>query len=421
MLITPTQQEIEQRIALDFQLSINDILPQLQKYYPKVDSLQIAEWEDSKALEFKIIDGEKRYFNNAVANLMRIDSSSRQMKTELEGTERAGRSYIIKKHIQEVITQKDKSPKKNLFEPHNWHFFHRIYVTPTTQIENGMLLRAWLPAPNSTITRQQDIKLIYSNIESKLNLAQPHSVCYMEQIYDSMTINKFEVKYQFTTYAEYHQLPQNFKHKKSDPTDKEISKYLQQKAPHCQFSDNIRELSNKIIGNETRPYFQARLLFVAMRTLYPWASAREYSTIDNIPEYVITNHHGDCGQITLLYITLCRYLGIPARWQSGFMLHPGYENLHDWAEIYIEGMGWIPVDASFGVQTWGTTDEEKYFYFGGMDAFRMIVNTNWGATLSPNKLFERSETVDFQRGECETKKNNLYFNKWNYEFKVENR
>ena len=100
------------------------------------------------------------------------------------------------------------------------------------------------------------------------------------------------------------------------------------------------------------------------------------------------------------------------------MLHPNYENLHDWAEIYIEGMGWIPVDPSFGVQEWGTTEEEKYFYFGGIDAFRMIVNSDWGGELYPKKIYSRSENVDFQRGECETETNNLYFNKWKYSFDV---
>ena len=74
-----------------------------------------------------------------------------------------------------------------------------------------------------------------------------------------------------------------------------------------------------------------------------------YSTIENIPEYVLDNHHGDCGQVSLLFITLCRCSGIPAHFQSGFMMHPGAWNLHDWAEIYLEGIGWVPVDQSFGI------------------------------------------------------------------------
>lgn len=62
----------------------------------------------------------------------------------------------------------------------------------------------------------------------------------------------------------------------------------------------------------------------------------------NIPQFPIFRNtllkikHGDCGMVSLLFITLCRLNGIPAKWQSGFMMHPGDVNLHDWAEIYFE-------------------------------------------------------------------------------------
>ena len=39
--------------------------------------------------------------------------------------------------------------------------------------------------------------------------------------------------------------------------------------------------------------------------------------------------------------------------------------------------------------------------------------------LFPAKIFLRSETVDFQRGEVEWRGGNLYFNKWDYFINVE--
>ena len=44
---------------------------------------------------------------------------------------------------------------------------------------------------------------------------------------------------------------------------------------------------------------------------------REYFTISNISEYAATNLKGDCGVQAILFITLCRIAGIPAKWQSG--------------------------------------------------------------------------------------------------------
>jgi hypothetical protein len=114
---------------------------------------------------------------------------------------------------------------------------------------------------------------------------------------------------------------------------------------------------------------------------------------------------------------MARYKGIPARWQSGWMLHPGEENLHDWCEVWYEGAGWVPVDMSFGLQK--TPDALlKDFYLSGIDSYRMIVNDGFAREFSPAKRYYRSEPYDFQRGEVEWAKGNLYFNQWDYHFHV---
>ena len=49
----------------------------------------------------------------------------------------------------------------------------------------------------------------------------------------------------------------------------------------------------------------------------------------------------------------------------------------------------------------------------------MIVNNDFSQPLFPAKIFPRSETVDFQRGEVEWRGGNLFFNKWDYFINVE--
>ena len=184
------------------------------------------------------------------------------------------------------------------------------------------------------------------------------------------------------------------------------------------FSDRIKSISAQIVGDETDPLKKLKKIFTWVDENTPWASAREYSTISNIPEYSLENKHGDCGIQTLVFMTLCRYNGIPAKWQSGWMMHPPEINLHDWCEIYVDEYGWIPVDQSFGIKNY-LDDSQKYFYLGGIDAFRFIVNDDYSKPLFPAKIYPRSETVDFQRGEVEWKGGNLYFDKWNYSMEVE--
>jgi hypothetical protein len=120
---------------------------------------------------------------------------------------------------------------------------------------------------------------------------------------------------------------------------------------------------------------------------------------------------------SLLFMTMARYKGIPVRWQSGWMLHPGEVNLHDWCEVYYEGVGWVPLDMSFSLQK-SHNKQVRNFYITGIDAYRLIINDGIGADFSQAKKFLRSEPWDFQRGEVEWKGGNLYFNQWDYHMSV---
>ncbi|HOY52820.1 MAG TPA: transglutaminase-like domain-containing protein, partial [Prolixibacteraceae bacterium] len=161
-----------------------------------------------------------------------------------------------------------------------------------------------------------------------------------------------------------------------------------------------------------------RRIFYWIDSQIPWAGALEYGVMPNIPEYVLTRRHGDCGMKTLLFMTLARYNGVPVKWQSGWMMHPGEVNLHDWCEVWYEGAGWVPLDMSFG-RLPSANPRIRDFYMTGIDPWRLIVNDAVGKTFVPAKKYPRSEPVDFQRGEVEWRGGNLYFNRWSYRMSVE--
>jgi len=80
-----------------------------------------------------------------------------------------------------------------------------------------------------------------------------------------------------------------------------------------------------------------------------YSFVRKYSTIINIPEYAALNFKGDCGIQALLFITLCRCVKIPAKWQSGLAVTPYHVGCHDWAQFYVEPYGWLFADPSLVV------------------------------------------------------------------------
>jgi len=405
-----SKKEINRRIMLDFNKNLDDILLEIREIYPNVSEKQIKNWEKSRALEFIEIDGEKRYFRRAARNLFRIDKEAKKLYIEKFGDEKAGRNEFLKKYLQ---NKEQRTKNKDSFT-----FTFQLKVMANA-VPDDEIIRCWLPFPRKDVEYQQNIKLISVNSDKyQISENSVHQTIYFEKIAKKDEETIFEVKYSFETHRHCGLDPQSLE-QKSIAACAAMTEYTNDKKPHIVFSKKIKKLSTQIIGNEQDNYQKAKKIFTWISQNIPWAAAREYSTIKNIPEYVLENQHGDCGQVTLLFITLCRLNGIPARWLSGFMLHPNYENLHDWAEIFIDGKGWLPVDVSFGLQNWAETDDLKYFYFGKMDAFRLIINNGILGELCPAKIFPRSETVDFQRGEVEWRGGNIYYDKFNYDFWVE--
>jgi transglutaminase-like putative cysteine protease len=179
----------------------------------------------------------------------------------------------------------------------------------------------------------------------------------------------------------------------------------------------MRKFSREVVADETNPYRIAQKLYAAVDRI-PWAGALEYSTISNISDYALHAGHADCGQQTLLLMTLLRLNGIPARWQSGWIFSDGaYNNMHDWGWLYLAPYGWVPMDVTFGRLNSGNAALDS-FYLGSFDAYRIAFNDDYSQPFVPPKQHVRSETVDLQRGEVEWRGGNLYFDRWDYDFKA---
>jgi len=416
VLILRDKIAVMERIRLDFRLTEDDIVKNLRPYFPELNSRQLREWEKSHALEMMQIDGRKMYFKQAHRNLFRQDSSAMARKLDIDGVQTDGLDEFLTDYLPETVQQIRNSPDMN--GPWQKMKIHYSITLDADAVPAGETVSAWMPYPREDNERHRDIKLIDASEEDYI--IAPHSAAqrsiYMQTQAVAGEKTRFSYSFEFSSRAQWFDLRPGM----IRPYDRnsELYKVYTSEREQIRFSEEIRELSRRIVGDETNPYTIIRLLFSYIRSTYPWASAREYSTLPDIPHYVLEHGKGDCGQVTLLLMTLARYNGIPAKWQSGWMLHPGEVNLHDWAEVYFEGIGWVPVDQSFGLQK--SEDESvRYFYTNGIDAYRLIVNDDYSRPFFPSKVHLRSETIDFQRGELEWRGGNLYFDSWDYQMDVE--
>ncbi len=407
--------EISFRIRKDFTLSDSDVFHKLIKYQPYMDDADLLKLEKEHKIDVLNIDGEKRYFKNSVRNLFLLDSAYAKLKSQLDGTNTDSLSIFRVANTTSVVAN-----TVDFGKPVNSVKMKLSYTikVQADAVPSGDTIRCWMPFPRENDSRQQDIRLLNTD-PIKNSISPPSNLqrsIYFEKIAVAGKPTSFHTEIEYKSFAQSFQITP----KMVKPYQKEsgsYKEYTSERPPQIVFNDKIKSLANNILEDESNPLLQVKKLYKWINDSVTWASALEYSIIPDIPGFVIERRHGDCGMQTLLFMTLARSVGIPVKWQSGWMLHPGEVNLHDWAEVWYEGIGWVPVDQSFGLQV-SPDPRVRDFYMTGIDAYRLIVNDDFSKPLTPRKKFFRSEPYDFQRGEVEWKGGNLYFDKWSWHIDV---
>jgi len=404
-----------QRIELDFSLSEAEARDRVRSQIPDLRAEEFASWDAAGLLEHRVIDGSRRYFNRAPSNLFRLSEQARARRAK-QTPLNDGPLEKAHPHHREIRDAVLASHKTSVAP-------RRVRVTQSVTVEAdavpaGETVRAWVPYPRALPGQQENIRYVSS--EPPQHTLAPESTLqrtiYFERPARAGQPTTFSVTYELTIFGQYHPVDPA-KVTPVEPT-RELTPYLGERPPHIVFTDDLRKFSRQVVGDERNPYRIAEKLFLAVDRI-PWAGALEYSTIRNISDYALHAGHADCGQQTLLLMTLLRLNGIPARWQSGMIFSDGdYDNLHDWGWLYLAPYGWMPMDVTFGKLDAGDPQLDL-FYLGGLDAYRIAFNDDYSQPFTPAKQHFRSETVDLQRGEVEWRGGNLYFDKWDYAFKAQ--
>ena len=405
------ERERMRRILLDFTLSADEVKARVRKQIPDLTDAEFARWDAAGLLERQAIDEQTLYFNRSPSNLFRL-SPEALARRKVQAPLSEGPMEAPNAHHRAVRDEALRTGRSHA-QPQRIRVTQSLTVEPD-QVPDGETVRAWIPYPRALPGQQEDIRMV-SSLPARHQVA-PESAqqrtVYLEGTARAGQATKFSITYEMTVFAQYHAIDPD-KVVAAQPTP-ELAPYLAERAPHIVFTDDLRAFSRRVVGDETHPYRIAQKLFAAVDEI-PWAGAREYSTISNISDYALHAGHADCGQQTLLLMALLRLNGIPARWQSGMVYSAGdYWNLHDWGWMYLAPYGWVPMDVTTGV--FEDAPGLEWFYLGGLDAYRIAFNDDYGRQFIPAKQHFRSETVDLQRGEAEWKGGNLYFDQWDYDF-----
>lgn len=112
--------------------------------------------------------------------------------------------------------------------------------------------------------------------------------------------------------------------------------------------------------------------------------------------WVIKNRQGVCDELSILYISMMRSLGIPARYVSGISytnseLFVDNWNPHAWTEVYFPSYGWVPFDLTY--QQFGYIDASHITFSTSVDAGNILTSYQWQGYDLDQTDIELSETI----------------------------
>ncbi|MCB1184210.1 tetratricopeptide repeat protein [bacterium] len=126
-----------------------------------------------------------------------------------------------------------------------------------------------------------------------------------------------------------------------DRDDPLVKRYTAEE-PGLQTDGRIRDLALHLAGDDRDPYRIGRRIYgwVLDNLVFRPNGAREWDALA-----ILDAREGNCEQFSTLFVALCRSVGIPARTLDNTWLWGGR---HVFAEIFIPGKGWLPVDPTLG-------------------------------------------------------------------------
>jgi len=143
------------------------------------------------------------------------------------------------------------------------------------------------------------------------------------------------------------------------------------------------EIAVKVTEGKTLPLDKARAIYDYVFTTMKYdKTGTGWGHGDVL--YACDAKKGNCTYFHSLFIAMARSHGIPARFEIGFPLPPDKHSAeiagyHCWADFYVEGEGWIPVDIS---EAWKHPEKRDYF-FGSHDVNRVQFSMGRDLRLNP--------------------------------------
>jgi transglutaminase-like putative cysteine protease len=167
----------------------------------------------------------------------------------------------------------------------------------------------------------------------------------------------------------------------------------------------IESQAAAILGRERNPYIKAQ-------RVYEWLTGGNFAWESQCAGDIfnaLETKRIDSYLASLLYCALLRSACLPCQPVAGVLVNRGRQTMnHYWAEFWLDGFGWIPVDSAMGAAalkdnvererlipaSFGIATEQPNYYFGNIDSQRIVFSRGF-TNLSP--MDPRGRTVAHSR------------------------
>lgn len=380
------EKERIRRLPTQYPYTREECLAKLRELVPSVTDEQFDELELDGRIDFIYVREEKRYFVRAHRSVAKNPELLRQSGREVSPT-----NDWLDPMIDEIIRKGSLTRRITLQTS--------VYVDEDAFVPGEYLVH--LPYPVMA-AQQRDICLLEGDPDGIADEnASARTVWWKRTVPEW---REFGIKYSFISDIRYadplNQPPptQPLYPAAEPPCEEDLNEF----EPYMRFTPYLCKLAADLAQGAASNAEKAWRYYEFVTTRVDYSFMRDYFQIDALNEYCAVNLRGDCGLQALLFIILCRIGGIPARWQSGLAIEPGYTGSHDWAQFYLLGWGWLFADCSYGGSAYRCGSEKRHrFYFGNLDPMRMVANRTFQAALNPEMSALRADPYDNQSGEIE--------------------
>jgi len=230
-------------------------------------------------------------------------------------------------------------------------------------------LYIWMPQP-AVSASQRNVRLLSRSVEPFVESYQGTSLFQFNDLHPQ-TNRQISVSYVAEVYAVETAIRSQTPVKLNEPSPVGIV-YILPSILIPSGDSGVKVKATEIAGRERYPYGKAQKIYEWLLTSGNIKAAQlSGGALDALEE-----RQADSYRASLLFCALARASGIPALPVSGVLINRQRETTrHFWAEFWLDGFGWIPVDPALGAGAappdFNLRDDHARYYFGNLDNQRI--------------------------------------------------